>query len=264
MIISDAHRFAFVHIPKCAGSAVRSQLQPYDSYHGRFSQKGLHPALGQIDFSHLPMAVLRDHFPCEFEKVSTYRSFAIIRNPHTRFLSAVLQYLQEFERVSHDTFRTEWVASQALRIADRLAGSEIKSSDLVHFTTQTAFIAVDGQRIVRDLFAFEDMAPLASTLSSAFGIGLDLDERTNKSLVPDRVPLQLIRRAVGPSYRRMVSQHVRNRINRAVAAARVINTQESLYERLIRKDDIRAFIDTYYADDLALHRSLSDGAESCA
>ncbi|HCQ64024.1 MAG TPA: hypothetical protein DIU07_02070 [Rhodobacteraceae bacterium] len=30
MIVNDTHRFAFVHIPKCAGSTIRLALAPYD------------------------------------------------------------------------------------------------------------------------------------------------------------------------------------------------------------------------------------------
>ena len=36
MIVSDAHRIVFVHIPKNAGTTVRTQLEPIDSYANLF------------------------------------------------------------------------------------------------------------------------------------------------------------------------------------------------------------------------------------
>jgi hypothetical protein len=232
-------------------------LLPYDSYHGRFSHKAVHPELGRVDLSHLSLATVREFFPQEFDKLRNYGSFAIVRNPYTRFLSAVLQHLQEFERVTYDAFHAEWVASRVSRIADRLAAGEGARPEFVHFTRQSAFVVVDGERIVQNLFVFENMAPLASTLRKTYGIGLNLSEQLNKSLVPDRAPLQLMRRTVGPGYRRVIPQSIRSRVNRAMAAVRVINTQDALYDELLAKPGIRSFIDDYYARDIALHRSLA-------
>jgi hypothetical protein len=55
----------------------------------------------------------------------------------------------------------------------------------------------------------------------------------------------------------VVSEGVRNRINRAIGNARIIKTPEALYEKVLGTTELRSFIDGYYADDLALHRSLS-------
>jgi hypothetical protein len=256
MIINDPHRFAFIHIPKCAGSAIRLQLSPYDSYDGRFSRKGVHPELGRVDLSHLPLSTLREFFPAEFEKLRVYRSFAVIRNPRTRFLSALLQHLQEFENATHDEFCVAWVASRASGVAGRLAAGEGDRPELVHFTRQSDFVAIDGRRVVRNLFAFEDMVPLARALQNEFGIALDVAQRHNKSLVQDRAPLRVMRRAVGPAYRHMVSEGVRDHINRVIGKARIIRTSGALYEKVLERTELRGFIDEYYADDLSLHRSL--------
>ncbi|HEX4080051.1 MAG TPA: sulfotransferase family 2 domain-containing protein [Rhizomicrobium sp.] len=257
MIISDPHRFAFIHIPKCAGSAIRSQLSRYDSYEGRFSQKGIHPELGQVDLSHLPLSTLRDFFPGEFEKLNAYRSFAVVRNPYTRFLSAVLQHVQEFEKATYDELHFASVASRASQIADRLEAGEGRRPEFVHFTRQSDFVAIDGRRVVPNLFAFEDIAPFALALQNEFGMAFDVTQRLNKSLVQDRAPLRVMRRAIGPTYRRVVSEGVRNRINRAINKARIIKTPEALYEKLLGRRELRGFIEEYYADDLALHRSLA-------
>jgi len=256
MIISDQHGLAFVHIPKCAGTAIRLQLEALDSYNGLFSRKGVHPVLGPVDYSHLTLATLREHFPEQFQKLCAYRTFAIVRDPYTRFLSAALQHLQEFEQVGQEKFQADWVASQVLEIAGKLVAGQHRKPEYVHFTAQTAFVAIEGRRIVQDIFSFEDMAPLAVALRNEFGIRIKVDNPQNKSSVPDRAPVRAMRRMIGPSYRRIIPQDVRNRVNRVAGAARIINTPGALYERLLRRPDICTFIDSYYADDIALYRSL--------
>ena len=63
LIISDRFGFAFVHIPKCAGSTVREQIRRIDPECFEMAGRRMHPDLGKIDAMHLPLDILRDHFP---------------------------------------------------------------------------------------------------------------------------------------------------------------------------------------------------------
>ena len=97
MIVSDRHKFAFIHIPKCAGTTVRNRITPYDDLGGAHHERVEdHPVLGPTDFVHLPLYTLRDHFPEEFDKVRRYWSFAVLRNPKSRFFSAVAQRVRMY------------------------------------------------------------------------------------------------------------------------------------------------------------------------
>ena len=82
MIISDKEKFVFVHIPKCAGTSVRSRIEHLDdrsgAYSGRLEQ---HPELGLLNYVHLPLQTLSDHFPAEFECIKSYRSLAVLGIP---------------------------------------------------------------------------------------------------------------------------------------------------------------------------------------
>lgn len=88
MIISDTYRFAFIHIPKCAGTTVR---QYFDKYDQKAIESGLksHPEFGVFDYNHIPLHVLHYFFLTEYEKVRAYYSFAILRDPFARFPSSV-------------------------------------------------------------------------------------------------------------------------------------------------------------------------------
>src|SRR5690554_2986132 len=97
MIINDAHQFVFIHIPKCAGTAVRVRLGEFDSSGGAFSiSKGFHTEIGELDMAHIPLPVLKRFFPEPYEKVRTYESFAIVRDPFQRFSSSLFQRLMMF------------------------------------------------------------------------------------------------------------------------------------------------------------------------
>ena len=97
MILSKPHKFAFIHIPKCAGTTVRNLLQSFDSMEGHFTSRvDTHPVLGQLDYVHMPLFVLRDYFPEEFEMVRDYWSFCCDAGSFARFASSVSQHLKMY------------------------------------------------------------------------------------------------------------------------------------------------------------------------
>jgi hypothetical protein len=63
MIVSSKHDFAFVHIPKCAGSTIRHPLRDKDDFGGRFYRSIEVPGLGLVNANHLPLNILQEHFP---------------------------------------------------------------------------------------------------------------------------------------------------------------------------------------------------------
>ena len=100
MIISDRNKFVFIHIPKCAGTSVRSRIEHLDDRRGAYSSRlDEHPELGLLNYVHIPLSTLRDHFPHEYECVKAYRSLAIMRNPAERFVSSVSQYCNRYSDV---------------------------------------------------------------------------------------------------------------------------------------------------------------------
>jgi hypothetical protein len=97
MIISDKHKFSFIHIPKCAGTSLRWPLQWFDDTNGRFTRYvGEHEVLGLLDYVHIPLKVLREHFTSEYEKLKKYQSYAVVRNPFSRFSSFLTQHANQY------------------------------------------------------------------------------------------------------------------------------------------------------------------------
>ena len=91
MIISHAHKFIFVAIPKTGTHSVREALRPHfgpdDEEQARlFIEKKLNNAeLAALGHGHIGLSTLRQHMdPAQFD---SYFKFAFVRNPFDRFVS---------------------------------------------------------------------------------------------------------------------------------------------------------------------------------
>lgn len=112
MIISLAHKFVFVAIPKTGTHAVRRALRehmgPQDLEQvGLFVKRQFPiPELARLQHGHLSLAQVRPYF--KPEEWSSLFKFAFVRNPFDRFISycAFMTRVQgEFERNPQDVMR---------------------------------------------------------------------------------------------------------------------------------------------------------------
>src|SRR5262249_37708599 len=144
MIISDNHRFVFVHVPKCAGTSVRRALREIDTSGGQFWRIGEHPEMGAVHFAHLTLVDLAQYYPEAFAKIRDYRSMAILRDPRDRFFSAVYQRLREFRLIGQSAITSAMVEAEAAAVRRYLeAAPERLDLEHVHFNRQCDFIELD-------------------------------------------------------------------------------------------------------------------------
>ena len=108
MIVSDTYEFAFVHIPKCAGTTVRAVLERYDETPGP-QALGLEPhpthenifdlpGVGYVDFHHLPLQALALAMPEQLDKLRRYDAVTIVREPHDRLVSAFAEHMKRYRK----------------------------------------------------------------------------------------------------------------------------------------------------------------------
>ena len=68
MIIGDIHEFIFIHIPKCAGTSVRSALFQHETrnnyywYHHQIPGARDEDPKPLIDKAHMPLAIMKRFF----------------------------------------------------------------------------------------------------------------------------------------------------------------------------------------------------------
>lgn len=101
MIISETKSFAFIHVPKCAGTSIRNSLFPYDTRNNYFWLHYNIPGASEtcanlaIDKAHMPLAILKNLYPNDFRLLSELTTFAASRHPLKRLISAFFEPRKE-------------------------------------------------------------------------------------------------------------------------------------------------------------------------
>lgn len=269
MIISDTHKFAFVHIPKCAGTTLRNALLPFDEHAARFYDKAVapHPGLGRLDHHHIPLAVLRDHFPEDFEKLTAYRSFALVRDPFSRFPSSLHERLVQRDRRPLSVRTRDEIAREVDVVLSYLARLPstvaITDPEYIHFSRQCDYVSLDGCQIVGHPRPVSEVDALLSDLSMIVGRPIRLEENKNQRFshsnlfiarlqhgVTRRIEAALPRRIWKPLYRP---------IKRTFFALGVLRRDTDVLSALPNSNEVTAFITEFYAKDMKLFRELARG-----
>ncbi|MEM6460771.1 MAG: sulfotransferase family 2 domain-containing protein [Pseudomonadota bacterium] len=183
MIISDARKAAFIHIPKCGGTTIRACLRTLNNIED-WNEITEHELLGRIDTTHLTLSRLREHFPLVFEKLSHYETFALVRDPFSRFISSLYQRIKMYEHLNPAQMTFLELRSEAERVCEKLSYSSNQLPvDLVHFQPQSDYVFLDDRRIAKAIFLMSDRVSIAEYTRRVFGNNLDValrsDNRSN-------------------------------------------------------------------------------------
>ena len=257
MIVSDHHRFIFIHVPKCAGTSVRASVLPYHDADERFLRTvEQHPEFGPIDFRHLPLSLLREIDPEVFEKLKTYDSYALLRDPFQRFRSAMAQrakmYLgKEFAQLSEIELHSE-----INRVQDYLLSSpSVIKPEFVHFTRQSDFVQIDGARLVRNLFLVEHLDQFSRVLAQRIGAGMLPIGHTNKTMVFRYPQLKHVVQTSSALARQVLPGTVHETLRQS--ARKVLMKSGAGIERAVFDEaQVRDFVASYYKADIALHKEI--------
>ncbi|MFC3100231.1 sulfotransferase family 2 domain-containing protein [Altererythrobacter lauratis] len=277
MIVSDTYRFAFIHIPKCAGTTVRAALEQFDERQ-EVMTRGLDahptrpftyaPAPGApfADFHHLTLAQVQRWFPAELARVEASRSFAVIRDPHERLISALSQRLKQFHGLAVEDLPPARIADaleEALaHLDDLLASGNDLPFDFVHFQPQADYIALDGRRIVREVYGMNQMVQFHAAMAAHFaphGIAI--------------APFHLMRENTSKTHRFKMLHKVMTASEGATRAAKAMlpaavkrRLRGALYRErgdalrdLVQSPRVRAFVARHYAHDLQLWAQTQKG-----
>ena len=173
MIISDSARFVFIHNPKVGGMTFRTALAPYDTRDNKFFEWQRVPGSKvQIDMAHITLFQLQLLFPKVLDEVATYFKFGFVRDPYTRFLSAVAQHLKLGTAYTSTAIFRE--PDLFYRIANNFALTVLRDTaieadfKLAHFRRQSNFFYLGGARWADLILKLEDPAALAANRAAAW------------------------------------------------------------------------------------------------
>lgn len=175
MIIDDEHEIAFVHIPKCAGTTVREYLKEYDRSKGKFSNRVVsHTELGRLDYVHIPLFVLKNHFRKEFELVQSYWSFVVVRDPFKRFASSVTQRLKMYGEKPMQEMSASEIRNEVEKCIEYLRTNDgdnlLLPCEYIHFQKQSDYIYVGGERIIKSIYTTDNIDCLINSLKERTGL----------------------------------------------------------------------------------------------
>lgn len=253
MIISDRFGFAFVHIPKCAGSTVREQLERLDPDCFQLSGRSSHPELGKIDVMHLPLDVLRDHFPDVFARLRATHSYALTRDPFDRFRSSASEYLKTYHNKRLSEFGEAELTSALDEIMAALsARPALLPLRYVHFTPQERYVRLDGEEVISQRYALEDMAGFFADLGRRTGADLDPGARANQDFAfRFRGSERLLWRA-NQALKDVLPYAAYQGVKRRVKPL-LVREKPPAVEDVFTSPAIRGFVRDFYAADIALH-----------
>lgn len=268
MIISDKHQFAFIHIPKSAGTTVRQTLMPYDERRERYFDvaRAQHPALGLLDHHHIPLAVLAEHFADDFALLRRYRTYALLRDPLARFGSSLHEYVRNHGQVLLSDLSPEQQRVHIDAVLEKLrahGSAPITDQALIHFSRQSDYVELDGERIVDGLYPLEQVDALIADLAERIGTPLTRQDRNRRVeyssplLAETSGALQRGLRRVLPDAVRAPLFGVAKRMLLAIGGAAPLKEASS---KAVLDAETEQFVRHFYARDFALRAELTEAA----
>ncbi|MEM8730176.1 MAG: hypothetical protein AAGF79_09675 [Pseudomonadota bacterium] len=254
MILDPVHRIAFVHVPKCAGTTIRNWLRPALGCDNSWAGPSRHPAFGPYHRAHVPLEVLRDHFPQAYDDLRACRAFALCRAPGPRFQSALAQHLREFHDCSLTQMSPEARAQAARRVIDRLTSDKAYDYlEMVHFLKQSDFIECQGARVVGEVFAIERLSEAIEAIAGATGLETrppqEKANETRQIRLPSAAPLMRRGRKLAEAV--LPQQAFRAVHGRAFRMLTRAQTAERPDTGL--PDDVLEFVNRHYRRDHEIH-----------
>ncbi len=272
MLYAQSHQLGFIHIPKCAGISIVRTLEDVASFPEAAILRDLpelhssriegwsehivrHPKLGDIHLAHLPLPILQEHFPATWSLFHSASTFAIVRDPRSRFVSALMQRMREFKGYGATGVRPEDLQREAVEVISWIDKRRVFADlQYIHFSRQSDYVDLSDRRVVTAVFPIERLDALRSWLGETFGLNDLRTTRSNASLAPHK-SLQGLHRRFAPTYRAFLPKQFRAQIFETSKRFGLLEQASSNYANLSFSNDVESFIEAYYKKDQDIHRA---------
>lgn len=262
MVVSDQHKFCFLHIPKCGGVTIRNALYPYDVYKNYFFyrrelQQGI-----TIDLAHLTPYFLQLYFPEKFETVKSYTKFCLVRNPRSRFVSSFKQFLDTNHKYGGDKTRFRDISTREMQyelegVIDALTRGVEMNPHYVHFTRQSDFVYYQGERFVDRAYLLENIGDFYRDIENIVGENLKSEERKSRGSRDNAsfVYKNELMRQVLNRIRPYVAKYLPVKVKQAVQPL-VFTSPSDRRFGIFESEYVRDFVQSFYRDDIRLYEDM--------
>lgn len=268
MIICNRHRFVFVHIPKCAGTSVRQPLAEFNEWRSAGPPWLVeHQELWLLDYGHIPLFTLRHYLNSDFDKVSGYWSFAVVRDPFDRFPSSVSQRLKMYGGGAIQNQTTKNIKAEIQRSIDFLSRQPRHQHQLpaeyIHFQKQVDYVYLDGVQIVDSLYMVDEIGRLLQDVSVRTGVDFLVEDdggpkarQANRSMVYRN---ESVRRLVDTSrpFARLIYRAFPKAAQQRLKSMIYVHRNSRL-DSLFSSEYVTDFIKDYYHEDVMLFHAVRE------
>jgi hypothetical protein len=259
MFANEDSNLAFVHIPKNAGTSVRNQFVDFDDFEGRFSGRKMHPGFGEYDANHVPLDALRRYFPDAFAKIAALQTFALVRDPFLRFVSALGQRVHMFRDGTASDLSKAQLHAEIDDVIGRIGrAGPFLPRNLAHFMRQDIFVDTDGKRFVDVVLPIESTPWLIAEFGRRLGVRPQPASHENTAAQHETNRVVSVLRTFRPIYSRLPAPVI-ERLRHRVAASLTRKQNDRRTDEIMSSKVVRDFIETYYAKDIDLHREVTAG-----
>lgn len=257
MLVSQRHKTAFVHIPKCGGSTVRHQFSNISDIGTDFSGFFKHPALGPVRLGHLPLWAVSEYYPEAFEILTRCQSHALSRNVFDRFESAVSQHLFQHQKKRINDFDLDEVLKVSQDIIENIRSNDrLVSAQYCHFIRQADFIFLEGERIIDKVYPLSAINQLVKDLSAATGSTASTALQSNQTLHFKVKGSEKVFRQLSGMTKRILPLKIHSHAKKI--AKNLFTEKGSTHKGFAQRNNaISDFIRTYYAQDIILFDAAS-------
>ncbi len=263
MIISHKHKFVFVHIPKCAGTSIRTQILKSDPDATALGKPGEHPVLGTIDYGHIALDLLRQHFPDHDRDLRAFQSFAVVRDPLERFGSALRQVLWQYEERPMTLIPPEELRQKTLEMLDRIAAEiDAPSAPFIFFARQDSFIFDQGEQVVDHLIPLPLVSDFITYMAQRTGTPMDSGMRANQNVNLRFKGVGALAYKVNGFLRARLPLGLHTAIRKAALGVLAAKEDAAQASGVLDLPEVRAFVETHYQRDIALYAAVMSGADA--
>ena len=270
MLICERAQIAFTQIPKNGTKSVCSALNASfgidhshiaadlgwseDRYRHVYDN-GPHyflDALGKNNLVHLPLQAWREHFPQTFAAFCSAHSFALVRRPRERFISAVMQRLGEVRGKQAVRVDDPIVCEEAVTVCAWLdQRGPFNDQPFIHFNRQIDYIDLDGERIVDAVFSIRHTHDAEAWIESKTGTQITIKrEHVRREPKPAAKLLNPALRVIG---RRLVPQSIRETVYPHWRNSKLFQSAFQRYDAVDLGAEVESFIAQHYAADFILY-----------
>ena len=261
MIIDDVNKVIFVHIPKCAGSTIRQQLERYDTTGNKFTNYVNKTDYDKpIDMTHIPLCELERNFNSTFEKFKQYNSYAVIRDPYKRFSSSLYEHLSMYVVKNIKALSPDEVSYYINEIINKLKvykDDEILPYQLIHFQKQTTYIKYNDIQ-VKNIYPSSSVSKLFEDLAKVYNEKSFIDNkniRENEAVFYKSRNYRFIAKVILPLYLSIGKSIIPDLYKKKLQNMFYID-KSSAVDYLFESEHVKEFIADYYHLDIQAYNSF--------